>query len=804
MFRNYLTLAFRNLRKRPAFSMINIFGLALGVSACLVILHYMDFETSYDKFNTNAASIFRVHRTSTQNGETKSPVVVTTHGLGPALASDLPEVKHFIRTHGEHAVVTYVAPMGESKAFHENNIFAVDSTFFEAFTFTAVTGSLKTALNDPNSIVLTKTVSQKYFGDGEAIGKTVSLAGGRMKGNYTVTAVMEDVPQNSHFTFDILVPMHNMLLSNQYTRDDGWGTNNFITYIQLNEQANWMDVEQKLPAFADRWINPKWEKFEVTMALHLQPLRDIHLHPGLRVDVETVSKSTIYFFGVIAGFILFIAWINYINLSTARAMERAREVGIKKTIGALRSELITQFFVESVLINLIAIALALVLAMSLLPVMGDILGKELAFAYEDTRLWLVVLALFIIGTFASGIYPAFVLSSFKITEVLKGRGKLQGFSLRQVLVVFQFAASLILIAGTFVVYRQINFMQSRDKGLQMDQMLVVRGPGTLEWKAAKQRLAVFKEEVQKIPGVSSVATSGSIPGKGANWGADIRKSGTALSDFKLGFVVFVDPDFIPTYEIEFLAGRNFDRNRESDKQSVIINEASIAAYDLGTIDEAVGQQLILDGDTATVIGVLKNYNWNSLKSEFVPFLFMPDDIVPSHVSLQVSGDIPETIEAIGKLYTDLIHGEPYEFYFLDESFNTQYKSDRQFGNIFGVFAGLAVAISCLGLWGLASFTTSQKLKEIGVRKVLGASVSSIVYLLSSRFIRLVLIASVIAMPLAWYGINSWLNSFAFSVGLQWDLFVLPLVLLLLIALVTVSVQVLQGAVSNPAKVLRSE
>jgi putative ABC transport system permease protein len=804
MLRNYFTLAFRNLRKRPMFSIINIFGLALGVSACLVILHYISFETSYDKFNVNAASIFRVHRTITQNGETKSPVVVTTLGLGPALASDLPEVKHFIRTHTEHGVVTYQSPAGEAKAFHENNLLVVDSTFFEAFTFTAVMGSLTSALHDPNSIVLTKTIAQKYFGSADAVGKTVSLSGGRMKGNYTVTAVIEDVPANSHFTFNMLVPMHNMLLSNQYSKDDGWGSNNFTTYVQLHEQATWAGVEEKLPAFADRWINPKWEKFEIRMALHLQPLRDIHVHPGLRVDVETVSKSTIYFFGVVAGFILFIAWINYINLSTARAMERAREVGIKKTIGALRSELITQFFVESVLINGIAIALALMLTMSLLPVMGDILGKQLVFAYTDVRLWMIVFALFIIGTFASGIYPAFVLSSFRITEVLKGKSTGQGFSLRQVLVVFQFAASLVLIAGTFVVYRQINFMQARDKGLQMDQMLVVNGPGTLEWKTAKQKLAVFKEEVQKIPGVGTVTTSGSIPGKGANWGADIRKSGTALSDIKLGFVVFVDSDFIPTYEIEFLAGRNFDRDRESDKQSIIINEASVAAYDLGTIDEAVGQQLILDGDTATVIGVLKNYNWNSLKSEFVPFLFMPDDVVPSHVSLQVRGNIPETIEAIGKLYTELIHGEPYEYYFLDDSFNTQYKSDRQFGSIFGVFAGLAVAISCLGLWGLASFTTSQKLKEIGVRKVLGASVTSIVYLLSSRFIRLVLLASLIAMPLAWYGIKSWLSSFAFSVGLQWDLFVLPLVVLLLIALVTVSVQVLQGAVSNPAKVLRSE
>jgi putative ABC transport system permease protein len=806
MLKNFFVLAIRNLLKRKLFSFINIFGLAMGICACLVILNYIEFETSYDDFNIHSASIYRLNRTSSQNGEKNSPIVVTTYGLGPALATDLPEVKRYIRTHGESAVVIHQPEAGEAKAFHEDKIQVVDSTFFHAFTFKAIAGNLKSALDDPNSIVLTASAAQKYFGDADPIGKTMTVSGGRMNGEYAVSAIMEDVPENSHFVFDMLLPMHNIFLSGQYRKDDGWGTNNFVTYVQLHDEANRETAEQKLPDFCERRLNPKWKHVNIRMELTLQPLRDIHLHPGLRVDVETVSRSTLYFFGVIGAFILFIAWVNYINLSTARAMERAREVGIKKTIGAIRSELIIQFLMESVLINFIAIVLAVGLAIALLPLLGGIIGKKLSFDFNDLRLWFILIILFFAGALASGIYPAFVLSSFRITRALKGQGREdRGFSLRKALVVFQFAASLLLIAGTFVVYRQINFMQQQDKGLQMDQMLVVSGPGTLKWKEAQQRLAVFKEEARKIPGVEAVATSGAIPGGGHNWGSDVRRSGAAVTDFKLGRIVWIDPDFIPTYDIPLLAGRNFDPHIKSDMQSAIINEASLDAYGLGTPEQALNEQLILDGgDTVAIVGVLKNYNWSSLKSEHTPFLFLADAIVPGRVSIHLSGAIHSSIEAIGKLYTEMIPGEPYEYYFLDDFFNAQYKSDQQFGKIFGLFAILAVVISCLGLWGLASFTTSQKLKEISVRKVLGATTGSIVYLLSRQFLMLVLIAGILAIPLAWYGINSWLHGFAFRIGIGWDLFVIPIVILAAIALLTVSFQVIKGAAVNPAKILRSE
>ncbi|SKC65800.1 ABC transporter permease [Ohtaekwangia koreensis] len=806
MIQNYFTLAFRNIRKRATFSFINIVGLAMGVCACLVILKYIDFETSYDTFNVNAASLYRINRTFIQNEERKSPNIMTTYGLGPALATDLPEVKRYIRTHTEHSVVTCESGESDAKVFHEENILAVDSTFLRAFTFKTLTGNLSTALDQANAIVLTQSVAHKYFGAADPIGKTLTLAGGRMSGSYTVSSVMEDIPQNSHFDFDILVPLYAILQSTQYQNDDGWAWNNFTTYIQLNDGANQQTAEQKFPDFCRRRLDPKWKDYNGHVELKLQPLRDIHLHPGLRGDVETVSRGTLYFFGMIAVFIVLIAWINYINLSTARAMERAREVGIKKAIGAFRSELITQFLFESVVINFISTLLAVGLAITLLPVLGDIIGKELSFQFSDVRLWFALAGLSIVGTLASGIYPAFVLSSFRITKVLKGNGSEgRGFSLRKALVVFQFAASLILITGTFVVYRQIHFMQSQDKGLQMDQMLVLSGPGTLPWKTAQQKLEIFKEEVKKMPGVKAIATSGAVPGGGHNWGADIRKSGTPVTEIKSGSVVWVDPDFIPTYNITFIAGKNFDPRVKSDMESVIINEASLAAFGLGTAEQALKEQLVIGEDTASIIGVLKNYNWSSLKSDYTPFLFLADTIATTKVSIHLAAHtIPATIEAIDERYKTLIPGEPFEYTFVDDSFNRQYKSDQQFGSIFGLFATLAVAISCLGLWGLASFTTSQKMKEIGIRKVLGASISGIVILLLGQFLQLVLVASFIALPLSWYGINTWLQGFAFHIGLHWDLFVLPIAILMLIAFLTVSMQVVKGAITNPAKILRSE
>jgi putative ABC transport system permease protein len=800
---NYIKLAFRNLRKRASYSFINIFGLALGVCAALLIINYMEFETSYDNFHVNADRLYRIKRTFIQNNEAGQPHVMTTYALGPTLVNEIPSIERYIRTHGGSCVVSYQPGNGAGISFHENNLLIADSTFFDAFTFSPVAGDLTTALDNPNNIVLTETTWHKYFGYEDAVGKTLKLAGGRVDGLYTVAAIIKDVPGNSHFSFDIVVPMHNIFLGSQYQRDDGWQWNNFNTYVELDRSNDYLEAESRLPDFAQRWMDPKWKHINGRVQLNLQPLLNIHNEPGLRHGGETVGRSTIYFFGLIAVFILFIAWINYINLSTARAMERSREVGIKKTIGAARIELVTQFLFESIVINVIAIAMAVVFMMLLLPLLGDMIGKQLPAHLDDPRFWAVLAILFVAGTLASGIYPAFVMSSFRITKAVRKTGD-KGFSLRKGLVVFQFVSSLVLIAGTVVVYRQIIFMQSRETGLQMDQMLIIDAPGTLEWNVAQKTLGIYKEEARKIPGVESITTSGAVPAGGYNWGADIRKLGEPETSNALGCVVYVDYDFIPTYNISLLAGHNYNPDATSDKRSVIVNEAALKAFKLGTPEEALTQRLILE-DTFDIAGVAKDFNWNSLKSDFTAFVFVPETIMPVKVSVHLkSGTIPQTIDALDKLYRSMMPNDPFGYYFLDDSFNNQYKADQQFGNIFGMFAGLAIAICCLGLWGLASFTTSQKLKEIGIRKILGASVGSITLLLVRQFVFLIGLAAIIAIPLSWYGMDTWLSGFAFRIGIEWELFAIPVLVLTLIALLTIALQVRKGAVMNPVDVLKSE
>lgn len=812
MFRNYLVIATRNLLKRKLYSFINIFGLALGMAVCLVILKYVDFELSYDSFHQNAASIYRMNSTWYQNGENRGTGIISGYGLGPAMQAEVPGVKTYVRTHPMYggSVLTFDRPNNPS-IFHEDNIQLVDSTFFDVFTYEAVEGDLRTALQKPNSIVITEKIASRYFNDDEdPLGKLFQISGGWCDGAYEITAVIKNTPQNSHFPFEIIMPMHNLLKNGQYQQDDGWGWNNFVTYVELEANADKEPVEEKLPALVEKYQGEDLAKSNSKRIYELQPIREIHLTPGHRHESNaTISFSTIYFFLVISAFILAIAWVNYINLSTARAMERAREVGIKKSIGAFRSQLLMQFIFESVLVNLLSVIIAVGIAVGLLPLLGEIVGKTLFFDFTDYRFWLILSGLFAVGSFISGLYPAYMLSSFRITEVLKGKSgrTTGGFSLRKVLVVFQFASSLVLIGGTFAIYRQMVFMQRQDKGLTMDQMLIVNGPNVFDWQSGKgaERLISMKHEFQQIPGVLSVTTSGAIPGGGHNWGTSMRKVGTQPEENKNGSVVWVDPDFVETYGMNIIAGRNFNLAIKSDMESVLINEAALTAFNLGTAEQALEERIVLGDDSVAILGVLKNYNWASLKSEHIPWLLKADTISRRNYSLHLSStNMTETIEKVEAKFKEIFPGNPFDYYFLDDFFNNQYKSEQQFGKIFSVFSMLAIVIACLGLWGLASFTTAQKLKEISIRKVLGSSVGGILSLLSWDFLKLVIIASIIALPLTWYGIDQWLNGFAFRIGLTWDLFAIPVIILAVIALGTVSLQILRGANVNPAKVLRSE
>lgn len=812
MFKNFLLIATRNLLKRKLYSFINIFGLSLGMAVCLVILKYVDFELSYDSYHKNADNLYRVNSTWFQNGEDRGTGIISGYALGPAMQSEVPGIKTYIRTHPMYggAVFTYDRENNPS-IFHEDNIQLVDSTFFTAFTYEAAEGDLSTALEKPNSIVISEKIASRYFKDHEdPLGKIFKISGGWSDGAYEITAVIKNIPQNSHFPFEIVIPMHNLLQNGQYRQDNGWGWNNFVTYVELESNVDPKATEGKMPALVEKYQGKNLAESNSKRIYSLQPIRDIHLMPGFRHESNTtISFSTIYFFLLISVFILAIAWVNYINLSTARALERAREVGIKKSVGAFRSQLLMQFIFESILVNLLSVIVAVCMALGLLPLLGEIVSKDLFFDFTDYRFWLILTGLFVVGSFISGLYPAYMLSSFRITEVLKGKaGKATGgFSLRKALVVFQFVASVMLIAGTFAIYRQMMFLRSQDKGLTLDQMLIVNGPSVFDWESGKgrDRLISMKNEFQQIPGVLNVATSGAIPGGGHNWGTSMRKVGTQPEDNKNGSVVWIDPDFVETYDMTLLAGRNFNIAIKSDMESVLINEAALTAFNLGTAEQALEERIVLGDDSVAILGVLKNYNWASLKTEHSPWLLKADTIARRHYTLHISTtNMTETIEKVEAKFKEIFPGNPFDYFFLDDFFNNQYKSEQQFGKIFGLFSILAILIACLGLWGLASFTTAQKLKEISIRKVLGASIGRILTLLSWEFLKLVCIASVIAIPLTWYGIDQWLSGFAFRIGLEWDLFVVPVIILAAIALGTVSLQILRGGNVNPAKVLRSE
>jgi putative ABC transport system permease protein len=810
MVKNFFILALRNLLKRKLYSFINIFGLAIGVAVCLVILVYVDFELSYDRYHKNVSQIYRAISSYYHNGELKGTGVMSGYALGPALAADVPEIKNYIRTHPMYggAVVTYKRESGDPSIFREEKMQFADSTFMDVFTHKAIAGDLKTAMDNPKSVIITRKMADKYFGKQEnALGKILQVSGGLADGDFEVTAVIEDIPQNSHFTFDFLFPVHDLLKGKQYQQDDGWGWQNFITYVALHPNTDIKTVDSKMAAFIEKYMGKELDASS-RVVQEFQPITDIHLTPGIGLDPSpTTSTNTIYFFVIISIFILSIAWINYINLSTARAMERAREVGIKKAVGALKSQLMSQFIFESFLVNLLGVIIAVLIAVALLPVLGGIVGKELAFNFSDYRFWAFLATLFLIGSLISGAYPAFVLSSFNTTQVLKGKVEnlSGGFSLRKFLVVFQFASSLILIAGTFGIYRQLIYMRSQDKGLTMEQMLIVNGPKVMEGKNSKERLITFKNEIKKIPGVISVTTSGAIPGGGYNWGTSMRREGAPEEETESGSVVWVDTDFVETYGIKVLAGRTFNLEIKSDMEAVLINEAALKTFRLGDAEHALQERIILGGDTAVILGVLKNFHWNSLKTDLTPWLFKADTISRQSFSILLGGSsMKPSIEKIEEKYRESFAGNPFDFYFLDDFFNDQYKDDQQFAKIFSLFAILAIVIACLGLWGLASFTTALKLKEIGIRKVLGASVSSIMSLLSWQFLKLVFVASLIAIPLTWYGIDTWLDTFAFRIGLQWDMFVVPVIILGVLALGTVSLQILKGANINPAKILRSE
>ncbi len=801
MFRHYLDIAWRQLMKRKFYSFINITGLAVGMLCCIVITVYVRYELSYDQYHQKKDRIYRVVQSfqePTEAMKVRSPKDYQVWGcapLGPALQADFPQVEK---------VVQFMSPLslllqyGDTR-IQQDNLLCMDSTAFDVFSWKMLNGDPHKALEEKNSIVLTKTVAQKLFADKNPVGQTILIDN---KENFMVTGVMEDVPSNSQFTFNGLISMTTARKSRSDIFDY-WGYVDFYSYILLKEGTSIQPLQNQASSFVKKH-NPDDKGY----AIAFEKMTDAYLHsvagrqPGI-----TGSMFNVYLFSCIAIFILLIACINFMNLSTARSLERAKEVGVRKVLGVKPSSLVGQFLFESVLLSLAALAIAIPLSISTVSLVGQLAGKELSAAGFFTPLNVIYMVAFAMGVgMLAGIYPAKFLSAFKPIAVLKGkfRSTGEGITLRKALVVFQFAMSIMLIAATAIVYTQLKYVGRHDVGFQKDQMLIINFEGD---EKVQQNIERIKRSIAEKPGVVSVGASRAVPGEFLpNAGTGIQSPEGEIA-WKGPLIYEVDFDFIPTYHIPMLAGRNYSRSFTTDSaEAMVINEAAAKLYGYADPARAVGRKFDQWGRKGTIIGVVKDFNFRSLHQEVEPLtLRYGYSWSLNRISVSIKGDnVSSTIAGLKKTWDEVAPQRPFMYHFLDESFGAQYEADKHFQQLFTLFSILAIAIACLGLFGLSTFMAQQRVKEIGIRKVLGSSVPDIVLLLSKDFVKLVLIAAAVAIPLCWWAMNKWLEGFAYRITIGPLVFIEAGFIALVVAILTISWQSFRAARANPVKSLRTE
>ncbi len=823
MLRNYLKIAYRNLVKNKVFSLINIFGLAIGMAACLIILRYVVFESSYDTFHQEADRIYRVALRSSIFGEANDISVANHPAVGRTLFADFPEITDFSRLFPidifQETVAVKIEYQNEEQTYIEDNIYVADTSFLSLFAFPLLAGDPATALKEPNTVVLTTSIAEKYFGTTDVVGQNIFVNGN--DDPILVSGVLSEFPENTHFQFDILVSTPTFpFLDNNSEAEYNWKWPEYYTYVQLATGVDPADIEAKFPEFIDRYMQAIHEKYKFTSAFLLQAVPDIHLHSSYLKEIKSNNSQTlITFLSLIGGLIVLIAWVNYVNLSTAKATERAREVGIRKVAGAHRRSLIGQFLTESFIINSLSVLLAVTIVQIVWPYFQQLTGQEI----DSTFGWwlqlpfsLVLLGFLLIGTLLSGLYPAFVLSSFKPLQVLKGklyhagsgRGKVR-ISLRQSLIVFQFLVSIMLIAGTLGAYQQLEFMRSQSLGFSQEELLIVKAPSIRD-STFLNKSEALKAEWKQYTAVKDVTASTDIPGKEIKAPTDFRRATASDDDLNVVYVIGVDEDFLNTYEMSLVAGRFFKEDREADQEKLVLNEKAVEMLGYASPEDILNERVYVwrGGDVEReVIGVLANHHQRSLNNDYDPILMLrTDQRAPiNYYSLRVNTtNIRESMDQIAAEYARFFPDNPVESFFLDDFFNQQYQADQRYGQLFSLFAILAIFIACLGLFGLATYTTQHRFKEIGIRKVLGASVQSVIALLSRDFIRLVLVASAVALPLAYLAMQQFLKNYAFRIEVSWWLLLLPVLIVLLIALLTVSFQTVKAALANPVDSLRHE
>lgn len=822
MYKSIFLTAVRSIRKHGFFAILNISGLAIGMAVFLLIAQYVRFERSYEAFVPEADRIYRVALHSYVNNELVMQSAENYPGVGPALQREFPEVVSYARLYNlgykNNLIITNEEALPEPIAYKHRRFLYADSAFLPMMGYELLAGDARTALAEANTAVISDVFAKFYFGSDDAVGKTLRMQDDDFNNEQVkVTGVFKALPENTHLKFDVLFSYKTLYGRGDWAisrYDQSWQRKDMYTFIKVAPGTDAASLQGKFAALFDQY-NPALKERNQRDELMLQPLRSIHLTSQLAEEPEPNGDERIVSFMAMIGlFVLVIAWINYINLATAKAMERANEVGVRKVMGAVKQQLINQFLAEAFVVNLISMVLAVVIVLLVLPYFNTLSGLQLSrMDFMSVDFVLLAVLLWLGGALLSGFYPAFVLSSFKPVQVLKGklRNSKRGLLLRKVLVVSQFAASVILIAGTLIVYEQLQFMMKRDIGMNIDQVLVVERPGIAprDRQAFNSSVDVFRNELANQTNVLGVSTSVTIPGKQREYKAMIRQY--AATDETLVPIRFnsMDYNFMDVFGMKLLAGRAFSPEYPNDPDtSVIITESASRLLGFETPDDALGETVSIPAFRfdAIVVGVVNDYHQVSLKKALEPTIFYCTAYSGEFYSVRIAAgtDVRGTVALIESAWRKAFPGNPFDYFFLDDYFNQQYENEQKFGKLFTTFAGVAIMVGCLGLLGLSAYSANQRTKEIGIRKVLGSSVPQIFMLLSVDYIRLVALSIVLAVPLVYYMMQQWLSGFSYRVDIGVMVFLIAGVTVLIIALAVISFQTLKAARTNPVQSLRYE
>jgi putative ABC transport system permease protein len=806
MILNYLKTAIRNTKRNVLFSSIAILGLAVGMAAFLLILHYVNFEKSYDRFHKDSERIYRLRYERTSEEGQKVQFASCCPPAADVIRGVYPEVEEIARIFRYRAVVS---PKNQDIQFTEERMYFMESEFFNILDFALIDGDPIQGIRKANNAFMSRSTAKKYFGDNAPVGQTFTVDG---KVDYVLTGIFEDIPPNSHLKFDIVLSYQNLLSIYSSEVLQSWGHTGFFTYIRLRPDVDPASFEKKMVNLVETHAGEMMRFYKVAIELKMQPLTDIHLTSHFMQEYEiNGNRASVNILLIVAFFILLIAWINDVNLSTSRSLTRAKEVGLRKVVGASRSQVIAQFLFETSIIYALAMIITFFLVIEFLPLFNRITGTPLRDGFWTlTGFWLPLVVLFIGGILLSGSYPVVALSAYKPAVVLRGilRSAPEGMNLRKSLVVFQFVMAIVLITATFSIDHQIDFMKNQELGFDMEQVLVVNTP-RVRYEAFKESFPTFKEELLRQFPIEKICVVTEVPGRQIIWdNGGIHRAGADKSQGKNYQIVGVDYDFVDVFDLNILLGRNFSREFPADKNALILNETAVKWMGFGSNEDALGKEVDYWGELYPIIGVLADYHQQSLKESFEPHIYrlFPYGRPPwGKFAMKIRGqDIRETTQSIERFYSKFFPGNPFDFFFLDDYFNQQYRSDELLGRVIRVFSFLAILVTCLGIFGMSAFLAIQRTKEIGIRKVLGASTSSIFSLLLKEFILLISVSLFIAWPLAFWGIKQWLNTFANRMPWTLFIFVGPIVIVFVITTATVSSNILKAAFANPVDSIKHE